>query len=187
MYSQLYIYVEGTHDISFFQHVIKPLFENNGYDHVVIREYNGDQYMGDCKDISNDINNFIHIDENVSGFCSHYLFITDRGCHPCVTDRKDKIKRYIPNIDEEKIVVVVVEIESWYLAGLDKDSSRKLRLPYYENTDTLSKSALTDHIPQRMKSEIAFRQMILDKFSVNVAILKNQSFKYFFEKYISSK
>ncbi len=51
-----------------------------------------------------------------------YFFIGDFDTSPCVTERKRHlIETYKPMLDAARPVIVVQEIESWYLAGLDDE------------------------------------------------------------------
>lgn len=188
MYKQLIIYVEGLNDYRFFERIIKPLFEIRGlYDHVSILEYLGDNYKNrsNCEHISNFINNIKKIDQKPD-YCYHYLFVADLDQHTSISSKKEKILEKVTNLEHERIIVVVLEIESWYLAGLNKENSEKLKLPDFEHTNHITKEKFTALIPKDYDSEIVFRVEVLNNFSVDVAKNKNESFKYFFDNYLST-
>lgn len=182
MYKQLTIFLEGIHDRMLFETKIFPIFEKY-YDYVQPFEYGGDQYIGNCKEISDFISTIEKIDKD-ENFTHHYIFVTDKGSHPSVEDRKGKIQGHV-SIDEDKIHVVVIEIEGWYLAGLNKTSLKKLGLKNHRDTDSLTKNAFVDQIPKKYKkSEIAFKRIILDHFSIEEAKKKNESFRLFYDNYL---
>ena len=108
---------------------------------------------------------------------------TDINNSPCVTRRKEEIETILKNIEKEKIIVVIKEIESWYLAGLNNTENKKFRIPIFSVTDTITKEQFNSLIPQTFNSRIAFLLEILRNFSIEIAKRKNKSFRYFIEKY----
>ena len=96
----------------------------------------------------------------------------------------EKILRKYRLIDRnDKIAVVIKEIESWYLAGLSDKDSKELTGKKFKNTNTIIKEQFYNLIPNRFDSRIDFMIEILKHFSVNFAKKKNTSFNYFMEKY----
>jgi hypothetical protein len=79
--------------------------------------------------------------------------------------------------------VVIKEIESWYLAGLDDRSSKRLGTRYLNTTDNVTKEQFNDLIPKKFDSRIDFMQEILKCFHTETGKQKNTSFRYFLEKY----
>ena len=53
--------------------------------------------------------------------------------------KKKKTQEKHPNIDKDKIIVVIKEIESWYLAGLDNKACKQLKIKNFANTDNITK------------------------------------------------
>ena len=88
-----------------------------------------------------------------------------------------------PNIDKSKIIVVIKEIESWYLAGLDNKVCRQLKINNFADTDNVTKEKFNALIPKKFTSRIDFMSEILKYFSIEIAKQKNNSFQYFVEKY----
>ena len=103
-----------------------------------------------------------------------------------MTQRKNllktkKIKSRL--IEDDNIFVVIKEIESWYLAGLDKETLKKLGISYSEKrTDLLTKERFDQLMSNKYVSRIDFMQEILENFQVETAKQKNKSFNYFFKK-----
>jgi hypothetical protein len=92
------------------------------------------------------------------------------------------IKNKLISIQDQFIFLVIKEIESWYLAGLDRASSRSLKVRYLSNTDDVTKEKFNNSIPKRFDSRIDFMVEILNNFSIKTSMNKNTSFKYFTEK-----
>ena len=94
-------------------------------------------------------------------------------------NQKQELKHKYKKVDENSIIVVKKEIESWYLAGLDKESSKALRVPYLNSTDDVTKEQFNSMVPEKFDSEIDFMKEILKHFSIETAKQKNESFKHF--------
>lgn len=114
-----------------------------------------------------------------------YLYVIDINNSPCVTAKKDEILSKLRNIDKEKIIVVIKEIESWYLAGIDDIKAKKLKIRNLNSTNDITKEKFNSLIPKRFNSRIDFMLEILKDFSIETAKQKNKSFKYFINKYYS--
>lgn len=170
-YQRLFIWVEGPDDVRFFNEIIKPIFDKK-YDLVEVRPY--------AKERSEYVSKFV---KSIEGMKADYIFITDINSASCITDRKQQLLKTFKNIDQGRTVIVIQEIESWYLAGLDKVQAEKLRLPQLDITDEITKEKFDQLIPKKFDSRIDFMLEILKNFSVDVALQKNHSFKYFIEKF----
>lgn len=171
----LHIFVEGTDDKRFFEKIIKPMFEVN-YDSVVLQEYQQkkDEWVV----------NFL---KSIKSMGSDYIYAGDINSQPCVTAKKRKIKEEFRNLDESRIIVVVKEIESWYLAGLSDKDAKKFKIPLSKirTTDDLTKEQFNGLIPERFKdSRIDLMIELLKCFSVETAKQRNKSFNHFIGSYV---
>ncbi|CAG0971714.1 MAG: hypothetical protein MPEBLZ_00590 [Candidatus Methanoperedens nitroreducens] len=172
MGSKLFIFIEGDDDERFFNRIIKPMFENKYEVHLwkyaqkknekIFQFLNSIQAMNDAD----------------------YIYVADNNGSPCITDRKQRIENDFKNIDKNKILVVVREIEGWYLAGIDEGSSKKFGIKSFHNTEHINKSAFNDVKPKKFSSRIDFMSEILKLFCIDTAKKKNGSFSYFVENYI---
>lgn len=173
-YKRLFIWVEGEDDQRFFEQIIAPKLLRK-YDSVEIRRH------ATLKEEK--LDNFL---KSIKAMGAEYIYVVDINNSPCVTAKKEEIRKKLKNIDEEKIIVVIKEIESWYLAGLDNKEVKNfgIRRTFY-NTDNVTKEKFNSLIPPRFSSRIDFMLEILKKFSIETAKQKNESFKYFIEKYKS--
>jgi len=170
-YRSLYILVEGNDDIRFFEKIIKPKLEEK-YNSVEIKTWAVQE---------NKVDSYIN---SFNGMKADYFFVGDIDSSPCVTAKKQKIKSKHYIIDEDRIIVVIKEIESWYLAGLDEKKAKQLgiRNYVYPNTNTITKEQFNELIPRRFGSRIDFLLEILKLFSAEIAKGRNESFRYFIDK-----
>ena len=115
-----------------------------------------------------------------------YICVGDIDDVPCVTSKKERITDdFDEKITKDKIIIVIKEIESWYLAGLDEKASKKLHIrKKIETTDNVIKEHFNQLIPKKM-SRIEFMRKILENYDVGVAEGKNRSFGYFLNKWMN--
>jgi len=171
MKKRLFILVEGEDDVRFFGRIIKPLVLPN-YDSVEIFPYASIKRQK--------VNNFL---KSVTQMHNDYIFVADIDAERSIRDKKQLLHTWFFNIDGGSIVVVIMEVESWYFAGLPKEALRRLGLPSLPSTDMLTKEDFNALIPPSFDSRIDFMFEILKSFSPSTAILHNRSFKFFFERY----
>jgi hypothetical protein len=171
MYKRLFIFVEGPDDDRFFNKIVKGLFKDR-YNEIEILEYS--RKTGEY------INNFL---KNIGKMGAEYICQSDLDEVPCATERKEKLKERFSGFEENRIIVVKIEIESWYLALLDDDACRKLRIKPSEirNTDHINKENFNSLIPKRFDSRVDFMVEILNCASIETAMQRNTSFKYFID------
>lgn len=170
-YKRLWVLLEGNDDERFFERVIKPIFRNM-YDSVRPWQYAQKQ--------TKKVNAFLR---SIKSMDSDYFFWGDINRLPCVTAKKNSITRkYGVRVDINNVIIVVKEIESWYLAGLDDKARKELGISTFHNTDNITKEKFTELMPRKFDSRIDFMVEILKKFSVNTAKQKNKSFGYFISR-----
>jgi hypothetical protein len=167
MRRKLFIWVEGGSDARFFEAVLQPLLEKK-YNRVEVRTY-----------ASLKKSKVVNLLRGIMSSDNDYILVADIDQEPCVTAKKQRILDRFRNIDGGRIRVVIKEIESWYLAGLDDAASSILGLPDMETTDAVTKEDFNVLIPEKFDSRIDFMMEILKYFSMNIALKKNRSFAYF--------
>lgn len=167
MLYKFFIFVEGPDDEKFFKKLLENYDEN--FSEIV-------KYKKYSREKNNEINKFLKTISQVKNF--DYLFLADIDDFPCVTSKKERLKEKYPEIDIKKTFVVIKEIESWYLAGLDKKSLKELSIKYQKETDNITKEIFNE-----LKPDKVLYTDVLEYFSVETAIQKNNSFKYFKEKF----
>ena len=167
-YERLHVLVEGRDDREFFNAVIRPICAQQ-YDHVQIWEYAGEMIERRIKYIN-----------SICAMNADYLFVADINSSPCVTEKKTRVANsHKEMIEAERIVVVVKEIESWYLAGVDNQICQELGIASLAQTDHVTKEIFREMIPRRFKgSAVDFMTVILKGFSTKLAQSRNRSFGY---------
>ena len=163
--------VEGEDDIRFFGRIIKPLFVSR-YDSVEIIPYASIRRTK--------VNNFL---KSVRQMHNDYIFVADIDTERSVRDKKQILYYHFSNIEGSSIIVVIKEIESWYYAGLSRESLLSLAVPDLSRTDELTKEDFNHLIPRTYDSRIDFMFEILKYFSLDSARMKNHSFRFFVDRY----
>ena len=171
-YERLFIWVEGEDDIRFFNRIIKPAFEGK-YNLVEVRAYAALK--------REKVGNYLR---SIKAMDAAYIFVTDMNQAPCITARKQETEDKFRNVGKDRVIVVIKEIESWYLAGLDEVSSKKCGISPHNSTDTITKEQFNNLIPKKFGAlRTDFCQEILKYFQVEIAKQKNKSFRYFVGKH----
>lgn len=170
--NDLVIFVEGLDDERFFKKIVTPLFENR-YKHVNVIQY--------ARLKKKTLKGHINVINKVG---NDYLYVKDIDFTNSICEAKKKEIEKFSFLDEKKIIIVVKEIESWYMAGLSNENSSKLGIKYLPNTDTLIKERFNSLLPCDSLSRISLMIDILKEFNRELARYKNNSYKYFEECFI---
>lgn len=164
----IYVFLEGYKDERFFTAVLEPIL---GQRYAAVVPW---QYARRSKD------DVVRALRSVREGNAHYLFVRDIDTWPCVTARKQNLfETYGKRIDPARVVVVVKEIESWYLAGLDDEGRQEYGISpnRHRHTDDLSKEQFEGLVPTKY-SVVDFMGEILGRFQIEVARGRNRSFGY---------
>ncbi|WP_243345454.1 DUF4276 family protein [Parabacteroides sp. FAFU027] len=175
-YRQLYIFVEGPDDERYINQVIKPILKDQYNDIKVIK------YAKLPKVV---VQNYIKTFNKQQS--SDYLFLCDmdaRGNSTCITKRKEKEQGIFGNvIDNDKMVIVKEEIESWYLAGITSDHLQKFKIKPFTDTQSITKEEFVRLIPKNFNSTNDFMVEVLKEYSIKQAQSLNSSLNYFITKH----
>lgn len=171
--TNLYLFVEGMDDIRFFESVIVPSFEKT-YDTVHLISYAGMR--------SEKLSNYIQAIRNLG---DEYLLIADLDAYDNSGAKKSAVLHTLPDADPERLMIVVQEIEGWYLAGISDEDCQRLLIPELKETNALVKEQFNNLIPEKFDSRIDFLIELLSVYQPGIAVGKNKSFRYFFQKYLS--
>ena len=165
MDKMLYIFVEGPDDSRFFDRIGKDLFRNR-YDEDKIRTY---EYSTKTKE---KINDFLKI---IGKMGAEYICQSDLDEAPCASKRKEKLIERFNDFEKNKIIVVKIEIESWYLALLDDNACRRFKIKpsKIKNTDHITKEQFNDLIPKKFDSRVDFMVEILNCADIEIAKQRN--------------
>ncbi|RPH74695.1 hypothetical protein EHM76_03070, partial [bacterium] len=169
---RLFIFVEGSDDVRFFETIIKPRLEP-AYDSVELITF------ACTKSVK--IDRFIR---GINAMQQSYIIVTDIDLEKSVKNKKITILSRFSEADYRKIFVIIQEIESWYLAGIDDASAKMLGIHPPVSTDFVTKEHFIRWIPGHYPSKIAFMIEVLKHFSLSIAVEKNKSFRFFIEHYV---
>lgn len=169
---ELVIFVEGEDDALFFKSIIKPLLDK------IYAKVRVVQYQGLKKAI---------VDNMIKAILSNgdtYILVHDKDLSGCITLSKNEILKIYSAANNNNLILIIREIEGWYLAGIDNVASSKLGIRVFNNTDTITKTLFNSLWKKKYYSKIDFLQEILRKYSnLEIALQKNSSLKYFIDKY----
>lgn len=169
---KIYLFVEGNDDEIYFRRLIAPLL-NKYYKNIEIIKY---------AQMKKDKVNLFLLSINTLNF--DYLFFADKDEYLSINQKKEKLYEKFEQLEKEKIIIVVLEIESWYLAGLDERASEILHINYLDSTDNISKEDFNRLYHGRFHSRIDFIYEIIKLYTFEKARQKNKSFSYFYNEYI---
>lgn len=169
---KLFIFLEGIDDVRFFEHVVRPRFLH-AYDAVDLVTY---ACMKSIK-----VDRFIR---GINAMQNDYIIVADIDQEPGTAAKKKVIMSRFIEADYNRIMIIIMEIESWYMAGLDRTAARELGLHDHETTDFVTKEIFNRWIPPKYPSRIAFMIDLLTRFSLTVARKKNRSFGYFLDHFL---
>lgn len=131
----LFLLVEGDDDKRFLEKIIIPLLKQD----VLFKIW---QYSQTKKEKTNQL---IHTINRLGV----YIFLKDKDEEPCIREKKRKTAQIFPAIDEECLIIVVHEIESWYLAGLNLESRNRIGIKAHsEDTEVVTKEHFNRLIPK---------------------------------------
>ena len=171
MYRRVDVLLEGRDDRRFFDAVIRPILQKR-YDCVRTWEYAG-------KSIERRISYL----RSIQAMNADYLFVSDLDSSPCITERKEHLVNCHKGvIDASRTFIVMREIESWYLAGVDDRVCPKLGVRVLRRTDEVTKEQFGGLMPRRFNSVVEFMTEILRRFRVETAKGRNRSFRYLMDK-----
>jgi hypothetical protein len=173
MIEPIVFFVEGKDDKRFFERIISLFFKSR------LRKTEVRVIMH-AQLSSEKLNRHIKA-LNESGV--EYFFVIDKNSAKCISEAKERTKQRICEVDLSRIIVVVPEIEAWYLAGLDKKACQEIGVPFQDSTDTVTKKVFEEVLALKYKGNRRyFTQRLLDMFSLETAKRKNRSFAYFVSK-----
>ena len=168
----LFLLVEGPDDERLLQHIYSADLQHR-YQWVKVYKY--------AQQSSKMVTKFI---QNIPKMNADYLFFADIDLVSSVKEKKAMLQQTFSALEDRFIQVVVMEIESWYIAGISPHSTPQLHLKSVPtDTNKLTKEQFNTLIPSQFDSRRNFMQEILKHFSYQHAQTSNQSFAYFAQRY----
>ncbi len=170
---KIYIFVEGNDDEMFFRNVFAPKFLKI-YDDIEIIQF--------AQQKKSKIDLFL-LSINTLKF--DYILATDIDSAESIGSKKRLLKNRFELVSLDNIVVVITEIESWFLAGLPSEVAVNLGLDVIEKTDEITKEDFNTYYIKTYRSRIDFMQEVLKHFSCDLARKRNKSFDFFYRKFFN--
>lgn len=170
----LFIFVEGKDDIIFVKNVLHNIFIKHSINVIPIPYQKARNY---------DVKNHIKASKAKN---LDYVLLSDLDSHtyPCITSRKDqRIRELDGEITHDKIIIVVEELESWCLAGIDVNIDEYADFIVPESTDDITKKDFDEILSNTSFNKNKLLNFLSFNYSVDLAIKRNKSFKYFLKKY----
>lgn len=150
----LYIFVEGPDDEKFINAFIRDKkCLANKYKTIKCIKYS--EKMTPTK-----VNKFISTIIN-----QDYIFLADadfqnkKNKTNCFPSKKKELAKKYTSLDEDKIWIVIEEIESWFLAGFDEAFCIDKKLTFYKNTEKVTKE-IFDKIDKKKGNKKTHNQLI---------------------------
>jgi hypothetical protein len=168
MYRRMWIFVEGRDDRRFVDAVLRPILEKE-YDFFDTWEY--------AQETPKKVVEFLRAMKAMRADC---LLLADIDDSPCVSAKKEVLgKRFQQALEPADAVVVVREIESWYIAGLDDETCQELGIASLSCTDQVTKEQFRTLVPKRFDGSVAdFMIEMLRPYRTQEARARNRSFGY---------
>jgi hypothetical protein len=163
--ARLYILVEGDDDLRFVEQIVIPKLSSR-YDFIQSWKY--------AQEKAEKVNAFLR---SIKSMGADYLFLGDLNAYSCFPKKRQALLRRFKQLDRRQALIVVREIEGWYLAGLENRNPLRVRVP--ADTSNLTKEQFNSAMPNRFDSRIDYMLEILTFFDINKATKRNPSFHYF--------
>lgn len=170
MNKRIFILVEGDDDKRFFERILNPMIKEK-YDKIIYWKY--------AQTSDEKIRNFI---ATVGKMGACYIFTRDMDHSISIDSRVQQIKNKFANINGNSIVIVVKQIEGWYVAGADPRNKKIFKTSKF-NPDAITKEQIEKIMPKKFTSKIDYYQELLNNYSIERAVNNNRSLKYFIDKY----
>ncbi|MEN6341821.1 MAG: hypothetical protein ABFC89_04600 [Methanospirillum sp.] len=167
----LNILVEGSDDVRFFERVLVPRLKER-YGSVRLVPYACLRRTA----VDRLLRSFARLGEP-------YVIVADIDTEPSVRAKKRAVLARFAEAEPGAIAVVVMEIESWYLAGADDGFLARAGLVPLPTTDDLTKEAFNALIPRGYVSRIGFMLDLLDGYSVDRGAERNRSLSFFLRRF----
>ena len=165
----LYLFVEGADD----RRLVNVLFHNTEEKSII--EYS--------RRNNSSIAKFIRA---LNGTSDRYIFFADSDTKS-MDQRKSDIKTKFKSINEDQIVIVCIEIESWYYAGMNVELCQKNKIKFKDDANRVSKEGFLSLIKKCSLQKTEIMIEVAKMFDVDLARKRNASFSDFYDRYIKNE
>ncbi|HAR84466.1 MAG TPA: hypothetical protein DCR69_01920 [Clostridium sp.] len=170
---KLYVFLEGDDDERYFRYIVEPILKSKGIDisYYLYRTKKKGKVMSFIKSID-------RMED------SDYIFISDIDLCIDEDQKRERLYNTYNNLDLNKTFIVIKEIESWYLAGLDDLFITKQSISIPSNTNNVDKERFRSILSKSKLKRFSLSTCmieILENYNIKKAIEKNYSLKNFIE------
>lgn len=173
MRKKLIVFVEGDDDQMFFENIIKPYLSKEISD-VEYFQYAEKSTEG----IKARLRALKDSPENID-----YLFLSDKDQAEDIEEKLGRLTEKFEPLENSKTHVAVIEIESWYFAGLTPAQCDEFGIPYFEDTSNKNKRDFMSELSEGLYRNNNFMESFLINITVNYSLDEakdcNDSFKKF--------
>ena len=163
----MHCFIEGPIDETFFKHLFCGI-EVEFYQYANKPSIKVNQYIQTIKQLN-----------------EPYIFFAD-GDGASYQEKKEKILQKYSKLEPDHVFIVQFEIESWYLAGVNKVFCDKNKIKhYYNNTDSVTKEMFNEAIKTCNETKLSIMLKMLNIYDCLLADTRNTSFSSFFSKNMS--
>lgn len=172
----LYILLEGNDDERFFRGIVLPRLVQNGRS-ARIWKYAREKHRR--------TEYFIRA---VRSSGADFVLVRDIDTARTISGKKREVRAWFRHaIPRSNIAIVVIEIESWYLAGVPDAALAGFGISeVLQTTDHVTKEDFNLMVPQG-RSHIQFMQEIIPLFDIGTARRRNRSFDYFMQHWVDEE
>jgi len=164
-YRRLYLLVEGVDDLRFLERVVIPALSAR-YDYILPWQY--------AQQKPEKVHSFLR---SIRSIGADYFFLADVDAHLCFPSKRQALLDKFTELQGSQTLIVVTEIESWYLAGVPENND--LGVQVSPNTSGVTKEQFDAARPKAFDSRIDYMIELLKVFSIETAAQRNPSFQYF--------
>lgn len=163
----LYLFVEGPDDKRLISHLFSDIQEKQIYEYATKKQ--------------SSVSNLIKVINKNPEW--EYIFFTDSDTKSA-EERRNDIKNKWNDIDEERIVVVCLEIESWYYAGMSQELCNKYKIKYEKKADDVCKERFISLISKSRRTRTEILIESANNFDIKLACQRNKSFDEFYKCFL---
>jgi len=170
--NNFYIFVEGYYDLMFVENVLS-IFLLEKFSYIVYPI----PYAQKSKKF---------INKEIKSKSKHKFLLfadLDINDYSCITKKKNYLINLYSNLKLNDVIIVKEEIESWFLAGMDTsiDLFKSFKIP--DKTDVITKEDFNQMLLNNSKlNKEDFLLELSHSFNFDLAVKRNDSFKYFLNK-----
>lgn len=173
---QIYILVEGLDDEIFFKYFFEKYLKN--YKKVSFWQYAQRKKEDNVK--------FVKTIKQIENW--DYIIFADFDSKSSIRSRKNEVQYKFDNeLEDEKIFIVIDEIESWYAAGIDYRYFDLIRMSFIKDTQKVKKEFFNSQSLAKYHPKTNFLIEIMKHFQLKQSLKRNLSLNYTYYKLIGDK